>query len=128
MGRKTIASVTLPMQIIKEYYYRLSDVQKKLLVRDLKEYLKELSKFGDEKIDHPMWMKFLMALDVDSHREVDLIDGTRCIIFEANDKIYPLHKYIENPYINTYLPDENIKKKEKNSKNIDKTETKTMQL
>ena len=49
-------------------------------------------------------------MDTERHKEVELIDGSKCVVFEDNGRIYPLHKYIENPYVETYLPKENIRR------------------
>lgn len=111
MNRQTITSATLPERIIKEYYHRLSGAQKKLICRDLAENERRYSSeaFGNPEIDRPTWLKFWRALDETLHYEVELIDGTKHIVFEANGRIYPLAQYIENPHRETYVDKEAIK-------------------
>jgi hypothetical protein len=107
MNRQTIASATLPNDIITNYYHRLSDSQKKSIVKDLKG---NEGGFGNPQIDKPGWMKFWAALDEINHYEVELIDNTKCTVFEADGKIIPLHKYIDEPYNNHFLPVENVRR------------------
>jgi hypothetical protein len=114
MNGQTISTATLPEMIIKEYYHRLSKHDKKTIVRDLEENEKrhdgEYKAFGHPTIDRPTWLKFWKALDDSSHYDVELIDNSKCIVFEANDRIYPLESYLKNPHEETYIPKENIKK------------------
>ena len=107
-GGSTIATATLPFDIIHYYYQRMNSSQKKLLVRDLSEYLEEFGKFGNEKIDDPIWRKFLAALDMSKHVDVKLVDGKTCRAFQCNERIYPLAEYIANPESEVYIPEESI--------------------
>ncbi len=109
--RQTIASATLPADIINAYWDRLCDERKQFISNDLKRELDQWgdSAFGSPSIDRPIWLKFMSAMDLSSHYTVKLIDGTECIVFEANDRIYPLKEYIESPHREIYLPKENIK-------------------
>lgn len=111
MNRQTIASATLPQDIIKNYYSRLNDGQKKSIAKDLKENEDafEGQAFGHKDIDRPHWIKLWKCLDETCHYTVELIDGTKCIVFEANGKIVPLHKYIKEPYHNYFIPLESIR-------------------
>ena len=114
MNRQTIASSTLPQDIIENYYTRLSENQKESIVTDLKRnednYGSIGQAFGNEIIDRPDWIKFWKALDDNSHYQVELIDNTTCTVFNANGKIVPLDKYIKQPYCDYFIPLENIKK------------------
>lgn len=56
MGRQTIASATLPKELIDAYGERWTEQQKKLLLRDLEEHIENYKYFGDKRIDHPAWM------------------------------------------------------------------------
>ena len=78
------------------------------LKRNLEDYGNDA--FGHPEIDRPKWIKFMNALDEKQHYEVELIDNAKCIVFNANGEIIPLHKYIESPHQNYFLPSENIKK------------------
>lgn len=113
MNRQTIAAATLPQDIIKNYYTRLSANQKQSIVKDLKNNEEDWGfsrkAFGHEEIDRPHWIKLWKALDENCHYQVELIDGTKCTVFEANGKVVPLHKYIEEPYHNYFVPLENIR-------------------
>jgi len=113
-NRTTISCSTLPNRLIEEYWYRWTDEQKQDIVIDLERNEKTYSKFngakafGDENIDRPSWLKFWKALDVKNHTTVRTTDGSEYVVFEANDRIYPLNSYIENPYKEIYIDKENI--------------------
>jgi hypothetical protein len=113
MNRQTIAAATLPQDIIKNYYSRISANQKQSIVKDLKSNEEDWAfsgkAFGHEEIDRRHWIKLWKALDENCHYQVELIDGTKCTVFEANGKVVPLHKYIEEPYHNYFVPLENIR-------------------
>jgi len=130
--RQTIASSSLPLEIISNRYNSLSKEQKDIIVSDLQSRLDEWVEnnmkpvFGDELIDHDGWIKFMTALDEDKHYTVQLINGMdivafKCIqtisewdeterknIFHKEEVIFPLDKYIERPYHNIYIPKENV--------------------
>ncbi len=113
MNRQTIASVTLPRDIIRNCYYQLSTYQKEQIVKDLRrndEEYKNLG-FGNENIDRPTWLKFINALDEPNHYKCLLIDNSEEIVFESEGRIYPLSKYLENPFVEIYVPQENIKQR-----------------
>ena len=59
MNRQTIASATLPQDIVMNYYHRLNDGQKKSIAKDLKEHEDafEGQAFGHKEIDRPHWIK-----------------------------------------------------------------------
>lgn len=107
--RQTIASATLPSDLIKAYWNRWTVGQKKMIAQDLKRFLETESSFGNKNIDEPIWNKFLSACDIDNHETVELIDGTSCVVFEANDRYYPLDEYVKKPHAEIYVPIENIK-------------------
>ena len=113
MNRQTIAAATLPQDIIKNYYHRLSANQKQSIVKDLKgneeDWAFSGKAFGHEEIDRPHWLKLWKALDESGHYQVELIDGTKCTVFDVNGKVIPLHKYIEEPYNHYFIPLENIR-------------------
>lgn len=108
MNGKTISTGSLPRQIMEEWYEFLTKDQKAAIVRDLKTNLEMHGTFGMETIDHPIWFKFMRALDEDSHYEIVTIEGEVLTVFEANDKIYSLREYIKQPYHEIYLPKESI--------------------
>lgn len=115
--RKTIASACLPKEIVEKWWHRISDNQKRAIYRDLKRELDFLTRiggdngFGDE-CDNLVWQKFMSACNVDAYEEVTLVDGTTEIVFRANNTIYPLKSYIENPWAEIYIPEDIIKKGE----------------
>jgi hypothetical protein len=117
MNRQTISSATLPIQLVRAYWNRWTDPQKKMIARDLKNNEEmciemETTAFGNPSIDRPTWLKFWKACDIDNHYKVKLVNGDEDIVFEANDKIYPLNKYVENPYLEIYYPKESILEKD----------------
>lgn len=108
-NRQTIASSTLPQDIIKNWYHRLSEHDKQTIVSDLKrESQYNDNCFGDKNIDNDTWQKFILALNEEEHFNVICIDGNSYICFKYGDKFYPLEKYIENPHIECFIPTENI--------------------
>lgn len=109
MNRQTIASATLPEQIIKNYYKYLTDQQKQSIIKDLKENFEEYGKFGDERVDNPIWLKFWYSLDKTKQFKVTDIEDKEHIVFRVNDKLYPLEQYLKEPHTEIYLPIENIK-------------------
>ena len=113
MGRRTIASAMLPSTIIREYYHRFSELQKKKISRDLLDYLSDREHFGDKNIDDTHWKRFLGILNTDGHYKVDLIDGSEITVFKVDDVIYSLDKSIDSPFHNWYIPAENVKRGEK---------------
>lgn len=113
MNRQTIASATLPADIITNYYNRLSSGQKFSIFQDLERNEKDLNieAFGDKSIDRPHWIKLMKCFDEKCHYKVKTTDGDIIIIFEANDKYIPLEKYLQHPHQNWYIPTENILEK-----------------
>ncbi|MDR2584747.1 MAG: hypothetical protein LBC84_00770, partial [Prevotellaceae bacterium] len=104
-NRKTITSATFPDSVISNCYRRLSLSQKQFIVRELK----DIEVFGDPNIDNKYWQKFRSALNEGSHKEVELIDGSKIIIFEALGVLYPLKEYLQNPHRETFIQKKNIK-------------------
>ena len=110
MGRETIASATWSSDIIRTYYTLLTKGQKESIVKELKAFKKDFGYFGNKKIDNPIWEKFLGCLDEENHKTVVDINNESYVVFEANDKIYPLHLYLERPYHEIFLPKESVLK------------------
>ena len=100
MNGQTIASASLPKEIISNYYHRMSAEQKKSIVNDLKGYLNTQGHFGNKEIDNPIWMTFMNALDEENHFSVEFTNGEIIRCFKANDKLYSIEKYVEAPYRN----------------------------
>lgn len=109
MNGQTIATASLPPDIIKAYYHRLTEEQKVRICEDLKRNIERWGKFGNPNIDDRIWMKFWYALDVTKHKEITAIDDTKHIVFEVLYRVYPLAQYVENPHREIDMPVENIK-------------------
>ena len=111
MNRQSIASATLPTDIISNWYHRLSKNDKERTVIDLQRNLQDFEEraFGDPGIDKPIWIKFMNALDENCHIKVKLIDDTEEIVFPFEDEYIPLASYIATPYRHIFIPKENIK-------------------
>lgn len=107
MNRRTIDSVTLPIHLLQAYYDRWNDAQKRLIIQDLKQNFHDYKKFGDENIDHPVWMKFWYTLDKTKHLCLSLIDGSEIVGFKWNDKYYPLDWWDQIGEI--YISEESVK-------------------
>lgn len=116
MNRQTIASATLPQDIMQNWYKRLTNGQKQQLVQELKENEEMVAQmghtaFGNPDIDRPHWLKFWKCLDESSHYRYKLTDGSTATVFEANGRFYPLNEYIAAPHREIYLPAESITEK-----------------
>lgn len=114
MNRQTIASATLPEDIMSNWYIRLTNGQKQQIAKELKDnedYMQRMgySAFGHKDIDRPRWIKLWKCMDESCHYEVELVDGSKIKVFEANGQIIQLDKYIEEPFKNYYVPFENIR-------------------
>lgn len=101
MDRQTIASASLPRELLSAYYDRWSGGQKETISVELHEYLEDKKRalktndvyFGDKKIDHPEWMRFMLTLDPKAHCTVTATHGKKteaveCI--EYDGKYYPI--------------------------------------
>jgi hypothetical protein len=116
MNRQTIASSTLPHQLIKSYYNRWTDSQKRMIAKDLSDNEKDVLRwsdgkhkaFGHKRIDRPQWLKFWSACDIDNHVNIELSNGQKVAAFKANDRIYPLKEYVESPHLEIYVLDSDI--------------------
>lgn len=109
LGRETIASATYPQMIMKNYYHRLSDAQTKSMYEDIKRHFDLMGGIGNEIIDKPIWLKFAAALNTIDHIEYELKTGEKIMCFEANNKIYPLDKYISDPHCEIWIKPSSIK-------------------
>jgi len=131
-GRQTIASSTLPGEIIEHRYEFLSDDHKNIIVSDLRKYLDYLKNhnidpvFGNPMIDNNTWLKFMTALDKSEHEEVELINGEKVTVFRTTslrghwneeekinkfsmeEVVYPLESYLKDPHREIYVLKENI--------------------
>lgn len=93
MNRQTIASATLPRELLRAYYDRWTDGQKEIIARNLREHYDDFGCFGDKNIDHPEWMRFMLTLDPKAHYTVTASDGentetVECV--EYDGKYYPI--------------------------------------
>lgn len=102
--RQTIASTTLPREIIMEYYYRMTEQQRRQLAEDI---TRELDTWGSQ-IENS-WKKFAVAMNSDNHYSVTAIDGSHHTCFRFNDRVFPLKSYLANPSVDTFIPEENIR-------------------
>lgn len=104
MGRRTIVSATLPRELCQAYFYRWSENQKTMIVRDLRQHLQDTARwngdstayFGQKNIDHPEWMRFLLCLEDKSHITIKDNEGNTHKAFKFNGKIYPLDWWKHN--------------------------------
>lgn len=100
-NRRSIASVTLPQRIVAAYWYKMDDYQRVKLGEDIEREKQEGMDLS--------WVKFYKALNPIHHKNVELTDGTKDTIFEVNNRIYSLNKYLLFPYQEWFIPNENIK-------------------
>lgn len=93
MNRETIASASLPRELLRAYYDRWSDVQKRTIADNLRDHYEDFGCFGNKNIDHPDWMRFMLTLAQKGHYMVTASDGkttetVECI--EYDGKYYPI--------------------------------------
>lgn len=110
-GRQTISSATLPQLIVKSYWHRMTELQKKQIYDDLKREYDNYGEnaFGSPTIDKPVWLKFMEAMNEKNRKIAVATDGNNHEVFYINEKYYPLDSYVETPHQEIYLPEENIK-------------------
>lgn len=114
LGRMTIAATTFPEAVIEEVYPRLTGEHRQQLAKEVYEYYKsQKATIGAtaslDAGDRRAWMKFARALDETSHQKYFLVDGTSCICFKVDGRIYPLDRYLRQPRFECYVPLEHIK-------------------
>jgi len=111
--RKTIASTTLPEDIVKHRFKLFSEEQIKTIINDLNNYLdwKE-NHFGkrefSDSFDDKTWKKFLKFLDDNSHYNVKGIDDKIYKTFLSDGIYYSYDRFLEQPYIDCYIEEKNI--------------------
>lgn len=108
MNGSTISTASLPDEILKAYYYRLSEQEKSMLVKLLKDNIIEMKRlgyeaFGHQEIDAPKWYKLLGALDTENHFYMveKANKENKFICFEANGDIIPLERALTSPFKTT---------------------------
>jgi hypothetical protein len=119
-GRNTIASASLPYEIIESYWERLTDGQKLQLYNDINDEIEDCEKWEKNegislKCDEP-WYQFRALLDNTNRYLVTAKDGKKTekiTCFEYKDKFVPISEWIKNPYIFVYVAPECIIKSEK---------------
>lgn len=109
MNKRTINTSSLPIELLRNYYDRWSNPQRRLIVEDLKRNFDDYKKFGDENVDNPVWMKFWYTLDKTKHYSLALSDGSEIVGFEWNDNYYPLDWFNED--VEAYIPKECVVRK-----------------
>jgi len=119
--RMTIASATLPEDIIKYRYKLFSFIHISQILLDLNNYLnwvEENFKCGrrfSESFDDKIWKKFLAFLDETTHFDILGNDDKTYKTFLCDEVYYSYDRYITNPYIDCYISPENIVKITKNN-------------
>lgn len=108
MNRHSIASISLPHELVKAYGERWSEVEKEMLSNEIKKDLHVVSEEDGFWSDSRTWLKFASYLDIKSHYKVKGIDNAVYDVFDAGDRVYPVSEYVNNPYHEIDLPKENI--------------------
>jgi hypothetical protein len=111
MNRHTIASATLPAEIIKNSYSKMSEDQRKQLHRMLNDELD-----NQDEIDKPIWEKFKCFLDDENRFIGKSKTGYRgeLEVFKCDEKFYVVDDYLESPFKGSFYLDDkkwNINKK-----------------
>lgn len=107
MNRKSIYSASLPADIITNWYHRISNNEKKLIVHELRENLKFNENISFE-YDKKIWNKFMEFLDWEKHHIIKTINNEEIKVFSANGRIYSIDSYKTEAYKEIYIPYENI--------------------
>lgn len=107
--RRTISCSNMPQMIIFHYGVRISTIQRKKLF----DALKEEEQFSD--IDMPLkvdfnWLKLMAFLDDNTHVSMKHKDRDGDLLFfTLNGIYYPVMSYCENPYIDTFIDEEDLR-------------------
>ena len=114
--RMSIASATLPLEIIQNRYKLFTNEHKQTIITDLNRYLDYVSEsgqrareFSNSTHDDKLWKKFLSFLDENTHYEVIGSDDKSYKTFLVDDIHYSFERYIENPWIDSYILGTEIK-------------------
>jgi hypothetical protein len=109
-NRMTIASATLPLNIIKTRYNLLNDEQINTILCDLNGYLDWNEKtfkngrvFSSSNYDDKIWKKFMSFLDKTTHFDVLASDEKTYKTFLHDNLYHSINNYIGNPYIDSYI-------------------------
>jgi len=109
MGRESAASATLPADIVTNFWSRLSEGNKAILYRDLKEHFDQFGTFGNPNIDNRYWCKFMEALNTKAHFTLKY-KGKEYVVFNALGRTYPLDEYVKQPHAEIYIKPEEADK------------------
>lgn len=100
VGKKTILCDTLPNDIVKHYYNKLTDKQCQYIVDTLESHLFQS---GFETFESKNWNKFLSALDRPNHKLTYTKDNNFYVTFDADGRMYPLEEYVKDPHDEIYI-------------------------
>lgn len=98
MNGRNISTSSLPKELLRAYYNRWEAGEKQKIVRILRDNLDDLKRsygedeayFGDKKIDHPNWMRFLLTLDESTHKILTLKRRKKVECIEFEGVYYPV--------------------------------------
>ncbi|NLD49278.1 MAG: hypothetical protein GX660_19120 [Clostridiaceae bacterium] len=108
MRRSSIAAATLPAILISAYWHRWTDVQKKMLAKDIGQAIAEQEEYFPElPIDKP-WYKLQKLCDIENYKIITTKDGTKHVVFEINNAYYPVNEYVNNSWHNVQIVSEYI--------------------
>jgi len=117
-GRATAEALCFPGDMLKEFYSEMTETQKTLLVRDLKEIEERYTSGQETRIfpkDGEVWVKLRMTFDESCHSVVKVkLEGKIFDVrgFWLNNKFYDIETCLQslNPDIDSYInPDLIIK-------------------
>lgn len=114
IGRSSIASQSLPNEIIQEYYHELTPNQRKSLADDVFREIELRNALYDKGVKpifdvYEVWHKFALALDSTKHITAHIPkDNSDHVCFVYENEYYPLDRYIRNPYVKCTIPVELI--------------------
>jgi hypothetical protein len=111
IGRSSIASQSLPADILKHFYDRMTEDQRIAEAKDVErevQLCKSFRKLPSSYDEFEVWEKFSLALNSENHCTVVATDSSEHICFKYKDEYYPLKRYIANSYVKCTIPAEYI--------------------
>lgn len=99
-NRASICALTFPQKLVDEWWFRISDTDKEIICRDLKDELDRIKRFSNGErtcfdgmcndVERDIWQKFMAVLDKDSYRECVYTDGSHKTVFPFNGRYYEI--------------------------------------
>jgi hypothetical protein len=110
MGRQTIASAMWPADLLNNYDRYLTQGQRDMIYKELKQYFDEFEAFGNPIIDSEHWERLMHYMNKNNrylvqakYTESGKIVEDAVICFKYKDVYCSIEKYASNPYHSWYV-------------------------